>query len=131
MKRILLALAVVLLVSEVHGFFGDFWGGRENGRGGWGMPPPFGRPPRGGLHNLFPKCKDFVKEIHDKLRETGCGPGACRNAQDQDDCKFQELMKARMAVKSEPTKECWNQVENFMNGTPTSGNNTSEESTSQ
>ncbi|GBN20453.1 hypothetical protein AVEN_130882-1, partial [Araneus ventricosus] len=69
MKVILLALAVVLLVSEVYGFFGDFGGGRGNGgQGGWGLPPPFGRPPRGGHHNLFPKCKDFMKEVHDKLR---------------------------------------------------------------
>ncbi|KAF8769857.1 uncharacterized protein LOC129988874 [Argiope bruennichi] len=120
MKLILVALAVVLLVSEVHGFFSDFMGGRGNGgQGGWG-PPPF-RPPRGGPHNMFPKCKDFMKEVHDKLRENGSGPRSCRNAQDYDDCKWQELMNARKNVNSKPSKECMDQVHKFMNGTPDDG----------
>ncbi|CAL1301771.1 unnamed protein product [Larinioides sclopetarius] len=128
MKVILLALAVVLLVSEVHGFFGGFGGGRGNGGpGGWGRPPP----PPPGHHNLFPKCKDFMEEVHDKLRETGTGHGSCRNAQDRDDCKFQEMMKARMAVTSQPSKECLEQVESFMTGTSTSGDDNTNENSSQ
>ncbi|PRD29297.1 UNVERIFIED_CONTAM: hypothetical protein NCL1_29806 [Trichonephila clavipes] len=118
MKLTLFTFCVVLAFSEVYGRFDDSENGP--GRGGWGrpggrMPPPFrqrGPPP------MFPKCKEFMNAVHEKMRETGCGPFACRNAEDKEDCMYQELLKARMAVTIKPTEECLDQMQQFMEGVP-------------
>ncbi|GBN20454.1 hypothetical protein AVEN_130883-1 [Araneus ventricosus] len=137
MKVILLALAVVLLVSEVCGFFeihSGFGVGRVNEGQSRSNHRPHGRTSgrqcRGGHHNLFPNCKDFMKEVHNKLRETGSGPQTCRTAHDYNECKYQETMKARMAVNYHPSEECLNQIHNFLTGTPTSGERNSGGSSS-
>ncbi|GFQ65357.1 u14-Nephitoxin-Nsp1a_1 [Trichonephila clavata] len=119
MKLMLFTFCVVVAFSEVYGRFDDSENGP--GRGGRGRPggrmppPPFrqrGPPP------MFPKCKEFMNAVHEKMRETGCGPFACRNAADKDDCMYQELLKARMAVTVKPTEECLDQMQEFMEGVP-------------
>ncbi|GIX95066.1 hypothetical protein CEXT_642461 [Caerostris extrusa] len=88
MKFVFLALAVVFLVSDVHGFFG----GRPGGPGGM-MRPPFNHrrgPPLGGGE-----------------------PWKRKPADNEDKCNFNEKMEARNKVTVEPSDKCLEQVKQF------------------
>ncbi|GIY06111.1 hypothetical protein CDAR_551721 [Caerostris darwini] len=112
MKFVFLALAVVFLVSDVHGFFGGGPGGR--GPGGM-MPPPFMH--RRGPPCLFPECKEFMDAVHQKMRELGGGePWKRKPANNEDKCNFSEKMEARNKVTLEPTAKCLEQVKQFFTG---------------
>ncbi|GFQ65358.1 spider venom protein NPTX_A12 [Trichonephila clavata] len=130
MKLLFLAFAVIFLASEAYGFFGNFGEGPKGGRGGPGgmmPPPPFGhrcRPPA-----MLPKCEEFMKKVHDKLKENGSGPFSCRDAENRNECKFNELMKARLAIPEKPSSECLEQVYEFLEGvSETTTTSTEEES---
>ncbi|GFR18859.1 uncharacterized protein TNCT_101271 [Trichonephila clavata] len=142
MKLILFTFFVVVVLSEVYGLEEDVenapsqsgwrrpggWG-RPGGRGrpgGWRRPGGWGRiggkttPPfrQRDPPPMFPKCKEFMNAVYEKLRETR-KPFACRNAADKDECMYQALLKARMAVTVKPSKECLDQMQQFMEGVPT------------
>ncbi|GFQ65355.1 uncharacterized protein TNCT_172641 [Trichonephila clavata] len=109
MKVILFVCSVVLLVTEVYGFLGRIGGVAYDGTGYY----PF-RVTQ--LPVYFPKCKEFMKALEEKMTEYGSRPYNCLGTKDRDECNFEQLMKARMTVTSKPSQECIDQVQQFLIG---------------
>ncbi|GFU42000.1 uncharacterized protein NPIL_384361 [Nephila pilipes] len=109
MKLVLFGFVSVILITEGYGFLGRLGGGGYDGKGYY----PFEATQ---FPIYFPKCKEFMKAIDRKLTENGSGPFNCMEANDRDDCNFQQLMRARMDVTSGPCQKCIDQVQQFLNG---------------
>ncbi|GFU42002.1 u14-Nephitoxin-Nsp1b_1 [Nephila pilipes] len=119
MKLILFTFFAIFALSEVSGFFNDRENGPRRGRfGGWGGHGGW-RPYR--LRSspmLFPKCKEIMNAVQEKMKENGCGLFSCRNAADMDECMYQERLKARNQLDLEPTDDCVQQMVDFLLGVP-------------
>ncbi|XP_035227770.1 uncharacterized protein LOC118199974 [Stegodyphus dumicola] len=92
---------------------------RGIGNGGRGNLGGFGRF-RGPPPPMFPKCKEFEQAVNEKMEEKRMsgeiGPSNCRSG-NMEECRFNDLLKARQEVTVEPTEECLDQVNQYMKGT--------------
>ncbi|GIY06112.1 hypothetical protein CDAR_551731 [Caerostris darwini] len=117
MKLLFLAFSMVFLVNEVQGVLDFVYGVHRGIRATDGMAPSMmsSHRPRGGSSTMFPECKKLMDAVHQKMRESGSG-SKCKNAENEEECRFKALMEARHQIAEQPSDECFDQVMQFLEG---------------
>ncbi|GIY06113.1 hypothetical protein CDAR_551741 [Caerostris darwini] len=70
---------------------------------------------QGGSSTMFPECKKLMDAVHQKMRESANG-SKCKNAENEEECRFKSLMEARHQIAEQPPEECFDQVMQFLEG---------------
>ncbi|GIX95065.1 hypothetical protein CEXT_642451 [Caerostris extrusa] len=66
---------------------------------------------RGGSSIMFPECKKLMDAVHQKMRGSiqklrSASGSKCKNAENEEECRFKALMEARLQIAEQPSDEC-------------------------